>query len=80
MRKYCEENERVKHRYMTYLRQAKGRDEKSLDKVSAALVKYEQSTKFRPFKKFHIDQAGKFCSNRSKPSTSSPLLGWNSFF
>ena len=59
-RKYCEENERVKRFYLAYLRQAKGNDQKSLDKVSAGLVKFEQSTKFKPFKKFHIDQAGKF--------------------
>lgn len=59
-RKYCEENERIKREYMKYLKQAKGQDQKSLDKVAAALVKFEQSTKFKPFKKFHIDQAGKF--------------------
>ncbi len=59
-RKYCEENERIKRQYMSYLKQAKGQDQKSLDKVAAALVKFEQSTNFKPFKKFHIDQAGKF--------------------
>ena len=59
-RKYCEENERMKRKYLTYLRQAKGQDQKSLDKVAAALVKFEQSTNFKPFNKFHIEQAGKF--------------------
>ena len=65
-RKYCEENERVKYNYMKYLKQAQGQDQKSLDKVAAALVKFELSTNFKPFKKFHIDQAGKFKSYLEK--------------
>lgn len=76
MRKYCEENERVKRRYMEYLKQAKGQDQKTIDKVAAALVKFEDSTKFKPFKKFHIDQAGKFKSyleNARHPNTKKPL-------
>lgn len=76
MRKYCEENERIKRRYMAYLKQAKGQDERSLDKVAAALVKFEQSTKFKLFKKFHIDQAGKFKTYLEKsrhPKTGKPL-------
>ncbi|EBA03206.1 hypothetical protein RB2150_17679 [Rhodobacterales bacterium HTCC2150] len=59
-RKYCEENERIKRKYLAYLKQAKGQDQKSLDKVAAALVQFELSTNFKPFKNFHIDQAGKF--------------------
>jgi integrase len=59
-RKHCEDNERIKRQYMSYLKQAKGQDQKTLDKVAAALVKFELSTNFKPFKKFHIDQAGKF--------------------
>ena len=38
MRKYNAENERLKRRYVNYLREAKGQDEKSLDKVRAALA------------------------------------------
>jgi integrase/recombinase XerC len=60
MRKFNAENERIKQRYIAYLREAKGQDEKSLDKVRAALVKFEQCTKFKPFKAFHIDQARQF--------------------
>ncbi|MGB0960895.1 MAG: hypothetical protein ACPGVK_11650 [Halocynthiibacter sp.] len=65
-RKYCEENERIKRDYMRYLKQAKGQDQKSLDKVAAALVKFEQSTNFKPFKTFHIEQAGKFKDHLEK--------------
>lgn len=75
-RKYCEENERIKRKYLTYLKQAKGQDQKSLDKVAAALVKFEQSTSFKAFKKFHIEQAGKFkvyLENQRHPMTGKQL-------
>ena len=65
MRKFCEENERTKRAHLVYLRDAKGQDEKSLDKVAAALLKFEESTNFKPFKKFHIDRkAFEPCDNR----------------
>jgi integrase len=76
MRKYCEENERIKRKYMAYLKQANGQDQKSIDKAAAALVKFEESTKYKPFKKFHIDQAGKFKTYLEKarhPKTGKPL-------
>ena len=60
MRRHHEENERVKRAYFIYLEQALGKDEKTIDKVSAILVQFEESTRFKPFKKFHVDQAGKF--------------------
>ena len=52
MRKFNAENERIKIDYEYYLRESKGRDENTIDKVRAALVKFEESTKFKPFKKF----------------------------
>ena len=76
MRKYCEENERIKRKYLAYLKQAKGQDQKSLDKVAAALVKFEESTRFASFKKFHIEWAGKFKAYLDKarhPKTGKPL-------
>ena len=60
MPKFHAENERIKRQYLTYLRQAKGQDEKSLDKVAAALRMFEDSTGAKPFKKFHIEQATRF--------------------
>lgn len=76
MRKYNEQNERIKRAYFNYLKNAKGQDEKTLDKVAAALVKFEESTKFKPFKKFHINQAGQFKTHLDKarhPKTGKPL-------
>jgi len=60
MRKFNEANERTKRNYFTYLKQAKGQDEKSIDKVAAAILRFETSANFKPFKSFHIEQAGKF--------------------
>ncbi|MEO9826009.1 MAG: tyrosine-type recombinase/integrase [Paracoccaceae bacterium] len=75
MRKFNAENERLKRRYEQYLREAKGQDEKSIDKVRAALLKFEESTKFKSFKAFHIDQARQFKTalNRSKTSKGKPF-------
>ncbi|MEB8388510.1 site-specific integrase [Rhodobacteraceae bacterium KMM 6894] len=60
MAKHIEENERIKHDYATYLRHAKGQDEKSIDKTLAAIRQFEDSTKTKPFKKFHRQQAADF--------------------
>lgn len=60
VRKVVEENERMKRKYVFYLEQADGLDEKTTDKVLAAILKFEQSTGFKPFKRFHIEQAANF--------------------
>jgi hypothetical protein len=76
MRKVNEENERIKRKYIAYLKQAKGQDVKSLDKTLAAILKFEESSNFKPFKKFHIEQAGKFKTYLEKarnPRTGKPL-------
>jgi len=57
MRKYCEENERIKRRYLRYIKEAKRQDVKSVDKAAAAIFRFEESTGFKSFKKFHIEQA-----------------------
>ena len=46
--------------YLTYLKEAKGQDEKSLDKVAAALLDFEDGIGFKPFKAFHRDWATKY--------------------
>ena len=60
MVKLNEENERIKRRFYNYMREAKGRDEKTIAKISAAISKFESSTKGKSFKAFHIDQAATF--------------------
>lgn len=75
MRKFNAENERIKRRYSIYLREAQGLDQKSIDKVAAALVKFEESTSYISFKRFHIEQAGKFkiFISKAKSATGKPL-------
>lgn len=53
-------NERVKRRYLTYLGDAKGQSEASLDAVAAALARFEKWGKYREFKDFHFEQARAF--------------------
>ena len=60
MRKLNEENERIKRRYTHYLKSAKGMDKTSIDKALAALLKFEETTAFKDFKRFHIEQAVNF--------------------
>lgn len=56
-RKFNEENERIKRGYMHFLREAKGCDMATVDKAIEAILRFERSTGFKPFKRFHIDQA-----------------------
>jgi integrase len=54
------ENERVKRDYFQFLREAHGRDEATIDGAAKALVRFEDSTGRKPFKRFHREQAVAF--------------------
>lgn len=60
MRKFNEENERIKRKYFRYLREAARQSDASIDKSAAAIIRFEQSTDFKSFKSFHIKQAMEF--------------------
>ena len=53
-------NERIKRRYLQHLKETKGRDEASLDAVAKAIDRFEEYSKFRDFKKFHVEQVRAF--------------------
>lgn len=81
MRTHSPENERIKRDYFTFLREAKRLSEHSIDAAAAALSKFEQYTKYRDFKRFHIQQAVGFkrrladqVSHRTKERLSSSTL------
>ena len=57
MSKHNPENERIKRAYFTHLKAARGLNEASLDAAAKAIHRFESSTGFRSFKKFHIEQA-----------------------
>ena len=76
MRKHHPENERIKRRYLIYLREAKRLSEASVDQVAAALSEFEDHTGYRDFKRFHIEQARAFkrtLGERVSQSTGKPL-------
>jgi len=57
MSKHNAENERIKRAYFTHLKAARGLSEASIDSVAKAIHRFESSTGFRSFKKFHVEQA-----------------------
>ncbi len=63
MTKRKAENERMKHRYLVYLKDAKGRDETSIDAVAAALDRFDAFNRYRDFTAFHFEQARAFKAN-----------------
>lgn len=65
-RKHVEENERIKRRYLQFLREAKRADLSTVDKAADAILRFERSTGFKPFKRFHIEQAIKFKAQLSE--------------
>lgn len=76
MRKLNEENERIKRRYVQYLRNAKRLDHTTVDKALDAILKFEASTKFRSFKLFNIEQAVAFVEGletETSKTTGKPL-------
>jgi integrase len=51
------DNERIKRKYYTYMKEAGRYSEPTVDAVAAALHRFEDYTKFRDFKLFHHQQA-----------------------
>ena len=60
MRTNNPDNERIKHRYFAYVREAKRLSETSIDGIAAALHRFETYTGFREFRAFHYQQAVAF--------------------
>jgi integrase/recombinase XerD len=57
MQSHHPDNERIKRRYLTYLKEARGFSEDSLDQVAH---RYETYTKFRDCRAFHVEQVRAF--------------------
>jgi len=53
-------NERIKRQYLSYLKEAKGHSEATVDAVAKALSRFESDTKFRDFRSFRHEQAVAF--------------------
>ena len=76
MRKVNEENERIKRRYLKYLKNAKRKDISTVHKAADGILRFEASTNYTSFKKFHIEQVIKFrekLENEISKTTGKPL-------
>lgn len=60
MKTHSAENERIKRRYLAYLKEAMRQSEPTLDGVAKALARFEEYTKYKDFKAFHYQQAVAF--------------------
>ena len=60
MLKHNANNERIKHKYFAYLKEAKRHGEPTLDAAAKAIHRFETYTKCRDFKLFHSEQAVAF--------------------
>ncbi len=57
MTKHHAENERIKRKYFTYLKEAMRNSEPTVDAAAKALARFEGHTKHKDFKAFHFEQA-----------------------
>jgi len=60
MPKHNAQNTRIKREYFHYLKEARRRDEQSIDQVAKALSRFEEATGHKDFKRFHREQAVAF--------------------
>lgn len=74
--KHNAKNERIKHKYFVFLKEAKRLNDSSIDSVAQALSKYEVYTQYKDFKLFHIQKAIGFKKHLQKQinkATKKPL-------
>lgn len=60
MAKHNAANERIKRDYFRFLKEARGRDEATIDRVAKSLARFEDSTGRKDFRRFHREQAMAF--------------------
>lgn len=76
MKKHNANNERIKRRYFSYLKEANRYSEITVDAVAKALDRFEVYTKHRDFKKFHFEHAigfKKHLAEQKNQRTGKPL-------
>lgn len=92
MSKHNPNNERIKRKYLIFMKEAKQQQEATIDAIAKAVNRFESYTNFRDFKSFHFEQAvgfkkhlAKQCNQRtgeklSKATLNSTLRQLKSFF
>lgn len=53
-------NERIKRKYLRWMKEAQGFSDKSITAIEKALWKYEEATKHDDYAKFNDEVAGQF--------------------
>ncbi|MFZ4126224.1 MAG: tyrosine-type recombinase/integrase [Rickettsiales bacterium] len=70
MTKYNAKNERIKRKYFSYLKDATGKSDATIEGVRASLLLYEEQTGFKDFGALHSEQIiafkKKLCSQRNQ--------------
>ena len=92
MTKHNPNNERIKRKYLIFMKEARQQQEATIDSIAKAINRFEDYTKFRDLKSFHFEQAvgfkrhlAKQCNQRtgeklSKATLNSTLRQLKSFF
>ena len=57
MSKHNPNNERIKRKYLIFMKEARQQQEATIDAIAKAINRLENYTKFRDFKSFHFEQA-----------------------
>jgi len=76
MKKHNANNERIKRKYLVFLKEAKRQNEASLDAVAKALSRFEEYGNHKEFKAFHYQQAVAFkihLAKQKNQQTGNPL-------
>lgn len=60
MSRHNAKNERIKHEFFIWLKEANGQSEASIDAAATAISRFEAYTKYRDFRSFHVNQAAGF--------------------
>lgn len=60
MTEHSPENERIKHEYLDFLKEAKQHSEPTVDAAVKALSRFEEYNRCKGFKAFHVEQAVTF--------------------
>ncbi len=60
MTKHNAQNERIKRKYLAYLKEAKRYSEPSVDAAAKALSRFEAYNRYKDFKAYHFEQAVAF--------------------
>lgn len=60
MHKHHPDNERIKHKYFSFLKEALRQSEKTIDGVAKAIARFEEYNRYRDFRSFHHQQAVAF--------------------